>query len=382
MGAAFLMATSAIGPGFITQTTVFTQQLFTSFGFVILVSVLLDVIAQLNIWRVVAATGLQAPALANKVLPGLGLLLVLLVSIGGLIFNIGNIGGCGLGLNILFGISSQTGAIISCVIALLLFIVKEFGKAMDLFAKLLGFVMIGLTLYVALSSHPPMGDLIHHSFVPLKLDVNAIVTLVGGTVGGYISFAGAHRMLETVERKGNYIKRVTEAAVSGILVASIMRVLLFVASVGVVAAGVSLSPQNPAASVFQSAAGNVGLKMFGVILWAAAITSVVGAAYTSVSFLETLHPFIKAQRQWIIIAFIVLSTSLFAFIGNPVQVMVKAGALNGLILPLSLGIILIAAQKNKLLGNYRHPLVLTITGLIVVVVMAWMCVKMLGNMWP
>lgn len=53
-GAAFLMATSAIGPGFLTQTTVFTQSLKASFGFVVLVSVLLDLGAQLNIWRIIA----------------------------------------------------------------------------------------------------------------------------------------------------------------------------------------------------------------------------------------------------------------------------------------------------------------------------------------
>ena len=42
LGAAFLMATSAVGPGFLTQTTVFTQQLGASFGFVILASILID----------------------------------------------------------------------------------------------------------------------------------------------------------------------------------------------------------------------------------------------------------------------------------------------------------------------------------------------------
>jgi Mn2+/Fe2+ NRAMP family transporter len=38
LGAAFLMATSSIGPGFLTQTTVFTGKLMASFGFVILMS--------------------------------------------------------------------------------------------------------------------------------------------------------------------------------------------------------------------------------------------------------------------------------------------------------------------------------------------------------
>src|SRR5688572_30175948 len=108
-GASFLMATSAIGPGFITQTTVFTSQLFTSFGFVILVSILLDIIVQMNIWRTIGVAQISAATLANKVYPGLGVILVILVSAGGLVFNIGNIGGCGLGLQTLFGLEVNTG---------------------------------------------------------------------------------------------------------------------------------------------------------------------------------------------------------------------------------------------------------------------------------
>ena len=73
LGAAFLMATSAIGPGFLTQTSLFTQELVTSFGFVILISVLLDIGAQLNIWRIITVSEQRAQDIANKVLPGLGL---------------------------------------------------------------------------------------------------------------------------------------------------------------------------------------------------------------------------------------------------------------------------------------------------------------------
>src|SRR5437870_13176111 len=94
LGAAFLMANSSIGPGFLTQTTVFTQQLMTSFGFVILISVLIDIGAQLNTWRVLAASEYRAQDLSNKLLPGLGYFLSVLVVIGGFAFNIGNIAGC------------------------------------------------------------------------------------------------------------------------------------------------------------------------------------------------------------------------------------------------------------------------------------------------
>ena len=84
LGAAFLMATSAIGPGFLNNTSLFTKELLTSFGFVILVSILLDIGAQLNIWRIVTVSGIRAQDLSNKLLPGLGYVLAFLVAFGGL----------------------------------------------------------------------------------------------------------------------------------------------------------------------------------------------------------------------------------------------------------------------------------------------------------
>lgn len=104
LGAAFLMATSAIGPGFLTQTGQFTGELKASFGFVILISVILAAIVQLNVWRVLCVSGLRGQDVANKVLPGLGYLVAFLIVAGGLVFNIGNVGGGALGFNTLLGL--------------------------------------------------------------------------------------------------------------------------------------------------------------------------------------------------------------------------------------------------------------------------------------
>ena len=93
IGAAFLMATSAIGPGFLTQTGKFTDSLHGSFGFVILISIVLAAIVQLNVWRVLCVSGMRGQDVANKVLPGLGYVVAFLVVAGGLVFNIGNVGG-------------------------------------------------------------------------------------------------------------------------------------------------------------------------------------------------------------------------------------------------------------------------------------------------
>jgi Mn2+/Fe2+ NRAMP family transporter len=374
LGAAFLMATSAIGPGFLTQTTVFTSQLLASFGFVILISILLDIGAQLNIWRILTMSEMRAQDLANKLLPGLGYFLAALIVLGGLAFNIANMGGCGLGMNVITGMRVEMAAIISCAIALILFWLKEFGSAMDMFTKVLGVIMIALTLYVAISSNPPVVEALHRSFVPERIDIITIVTLVGGTVGGYISFAGAHRLLDAGIKGQENLHQINRSAVSGIVITGIMRTVLFLAALGVVLGGGILSEKNPAASVFQIASGNIGYKFFGVVMWSAAITSVVGCAYTSVSFLRSLHPIIEKYQRHFISGFIVFSTLGFLALGNPVKLLIAAGAINGFILPIALSVILIGARKNKIVGNYQHPIWMQVAGWAVVVIMSWMMI--------
>ncbi|KNH21239.1 membrane protein [Priestia megaterium] len=372
LGAAFLMATSAIGPGFLTQTTVFTQNLAASFGFVILISIILDIFAQTNVWRIIAVSEKRGQEIANMVFPGLGYVLAILIVIGGLAFNIGNIAGAGLGLNAITGISPTAGAAISAVIAVLIFVVKEAGKAMDRFTQIAGFVMIGLMLYVATTTSPPVGEAVVKSFTPDKIDIIAIVTLVGGTVGGYITFAGGHRLLDAGVKGIDSLPQVTKSSVTGILITSVMRIALFLAVLGVVSKGLQIDPANPPASVFQLAAGNVGYKIFGIVMWSAAITSVVGAAYTSVSFIQTFSEKLNKNSNWIIIGFIIISTLSFVLIGKPVKVLLLVGAINGLILPIALGTLLVAAYKKSIVGEYKHPLWLTISGVLVVIVMALM----------
>ena len=372
IGAAFLMATSAIGPGFLTQTSLFTEQLITSFGFVILISILLDIGAQLNIWRIITASGCRAQDLANKVFPGLGFFLASLIAFGGLVFNIGNMAGCGLGVNVLTGINPEYGAMISCIIALGIFWHKEAGQLIDGFAKWLGLIMIALTIYIVFASHPPLGQALYRTVWPEKIDVMKIVTLVGGTVGGYISFAGAHRLLDAGISGKNSIQQVTKSSITGILITSVMRFVLFLAALGIVWGGVKLAADNPAASVFKSAAGEIGYKFFGVVIWSAAITSVIGASFTSFSFWKTLVPGFAKREKFIISFFIIVSTIIFVSIGNPVRLLILAGAFNGLILPIALGVVLIAATKSSLMNQYKHPVWMQIMGWLVVAAMSWM----------
>ncbi|MEQ3552035.1 NRAMP family divalent metal transporter [Pseudonocardia nematodicida] len=357
LGAMFLMATSAIGPGFITQTTTFTAQLGAAFAFAILVSILVDIAIQMNVWRVVGVSGMRAQQLANKVAPGAGWLLTALVVVGGLVFNIGNVAGAGLGLNAMLGLDPMIGGALSALLAIAIFTIKRAGMALDRIVVVLGVLMIALTTYVALVSGPPVGDALRNAVLPDEISWLAITTLIGGTVGGYITYAGAHRMLDSGLSGPENAGAVARSSVQGILVTGVMRIVLFLAVLGVVAGGVSLADsENPAATAFEAAAGEVGLRLFGVILWAAAITSVIGAAYTSVSFLTSKDTPARTTNL-LTIGFIAVSTVVFLVAGTtPVTLLIFAGAFNGLILPIGFTILLwVAWRRRDLLRGYRYP---------------------------
>ena len=382
MGAAFLMATSSIGPGFLTQTTVFTEQLLASFGFVILTSIILDIGSQLNVWRVIGISGKRGQDVANMVLPGLGYVVAALIVMGGLGFNIGNIAGAGMGFSVIFGMDTVTGAAISAVIAISIFVFKEAGVLMDKFTQVAGVVMIVLTLYVAVSSAPPVGEAVMKTFVPDVIDPLAIVTLVGGTVGGYITFSGGHRLVDAGVVGKEALPQITRSSVTGVCLTGVMRVFWFLATLGVVTSGLQLDPANPPASVFRLAVGDIGYKVFGVVMWSAAISSVIGAAYTSVSFIRTFSPKIENNYRWFVIAFIVFSTVVFAFVGQPVKTLILVGTLNGLILPVTLLVMIIAAHKKSIVGDYKHPVWMSIFGVIVVIMTAYMGVLTIMKQLP
>ncbi|MEO6880553.1 MAG: NRAMP family divalent metal transporter [Mycobacteriaceae bacterium] len=374
LGAMFLMATSAIGPGFITQTTTFTAKLGAAFAFAILASILVDVAVQLNVWRVVGVSGRRVGELGNSVLPGLGWALAALVVLGGVVFNIGNIGGTGLGTEAMFGLDAKVGGAVSALVAIGIFLSKRAGVALDRIVIVLGGLMIVLMGYVAIVSDPPVLSALRNTVAPETVDLVVITTLIGGTVGGYITYAGAHRLLDSGLTGPAHAADIARSSVIGILVTAVMRVLLFLAVLGVVAGGVTLAKDNPSASAFEAAAGQVGLRVFGVIIWAASLTSVIGAAYTSVSFLTKRDTSAKI-RNLLTVGFIAVCAIIFLSISEtPVKLLIFAGAFNGLILPIGFTLVLwVAWRRRDLLGGYRYPAWLLGVG-----VLAWLITLYLG----
>lgn len=381
LGAAFLMAMSAVGPGFLTQASIFTEQFKANFAFSILVSIVITLIVQLNISRIIGVSGLRGQDLANKIVPGLGYLIAILIVLGGFAFNIGNVGGAALGLNVLFGIDLTYSALLAGGVGALIFISKDAGKIIDKFTKILGVLMILVISYVALESKPPISQAAYSAVFPESYgDLSfSLLTLLGGTIGGYIIFAGGHKLLDANIKGKENLNNINKSLLIGVSIASIIRIVLFLAVLGVVSTGATLNPENPPASAFMQGAGVVGYKIFGVVILASSLGTIVGAAYTSISFLKTLFPVVFQHEKGFIIGFILLSTFVMASIGKPVSLLLLAGALNGLILPITLGITLLASRKKEIVGDYRHSVILTIFGIAIVVIMGYEGIISLGS---
>jgi len=381
-GAAFLMATSAIGPGFLTQTSKFTAQYGAPLIMIVLCAIVMDITAQMNIWSVIGVSGMRAQDVANKMVPGLGVVLAILVSIGGLAFNVGNVGGVALGFNAMIGLPEKVGAVVAGCLGIIIFLNKNAKTIMDKVATVLAAVILITVLAVAIISKPPMGEVASGLVAFDKFPTMFVVltTLLGGSCGGYIPFSGAHRLVDAgVEGAGNFRKSVLQ----GVCTSGLVRILLFLAVLGTCGlaaenAGIisaAANGGNPAAEAFKLAAGDFGYRLFGLCLFSAGVSSVVGAAFTSVSFLKTLHPFISKNEKWFVVGFIAFSTAMMVIVGNAAQLLIVAGAVNGLILPISLGTMLAASKSKKIVGDYKHPTWLFVLGLVVVVISGYVGIK-------
>ena len=382
-GAAFLMATSAIGPGFLTQTSTFTAQYGAPLIMIVILAILMDMTAQTNIWSVIGVSGLRAQDVANKLLPGLGFVLAALVAIGGLAFNIGNVGGVALGFNAMFGLNEKVGAVVAGCLGIIIFVNKNAKTIMDKVATVLAAVILITVLTVAIISKPPVGEVATGlvSFGKFPTMFIALTTLLGGSCGGFIPFSGAHRLVDAgVEGAPNFRKSVLQ----GVTTSGCVRILLFLAVLGTCAQAAGnaesiIGASNPAAQAFRLAAGDLGYRLFGLCLFSAGISSVVGAAFTSVSFLKTLHPFIAKYERQFVIGFIAGSTLIMSILGGAAKLLIVAGAVNGLILPISLGTMLPASKSKKIVGEYKHPTWLWALGWVVVVIAAYVGLKALPN---
>lgn len=159
----------------------------------------------------------------------------------------------------------------------------------------------------------------------------------------------------------------------------VIRILLFLAVFGVIATGATLDASNPAADAFRQGAGELGYFIFGLVLFVASITSVVGNSYMAISLIKTLFPVVARNEKAWCVGFIIITSLGTVTMNMPILLLMLAGLVNSIILPIVLGTVLVATKKKEIVGDYQHPKYLTLTGIAIVVVMAGASLTNIGN---
>jgi Mn2+/Fe2+ NRAMP family transporter len=67
-------------------------------------------------------------------------------------------------------------------------------------------------------------------------------------------------------------------------------------------------------------------------------------------------------------------------VGSPAKLLILAGSLNGLILPVTLGTMLLASKRKDIIGDYKHPTWLLLFGIVIVLVAGYSGILSLRNM--
>jgi len=379
LSVAFLMATTSVGPGFLTQTAVFTNIYKIDMAFPVFISAFITFVIVMNLWRIVGVSGMRIQDIANKVAPGIGYIVGILLALGAIAFNFGNVSGAALGINVIAGIDTTWGALITGLLGSTLFIAHNALKRIDQMARYLGLFLIILISYVAIKNMPPMLQVISAAVAPsdYKNLLLPTLTIVGGAVGGY--YAGAQRLVDTDLNAKNKIIQINNAAWAGISIAVIIRILLFLAVFGVIVTGVTLDSTNPAADAFRQGAGNFGHFIFGLVLFLASITSVIGNSYMAISLIKTLFPMIARNEKLWCIGFIIFTSMGTVLLNMPILLLMMAGLINSIILPVVLGIMLLATRRQDIVGEYKHPIYLSLSGFFIVIIMAASSITNINN---
>ncbi|WP_060987972.1 NRAMP family divalent metal transporter [Photobacterium leiognathi] len=379
LSVAFLMATTSVGPGFLTQTAVFTNIYKIDMAFPVFASMFITFGIVMNLWRIVGVSGLRIQDIANRVAPGMGYVVGILLALGAVAFNFGNVSGAALGINVLTGVDTTWGALFTGVVGCLLFVVHNASKRMDQMARYLGLFMIVLIAYVAMTSLPPMGQTLQAAVLPADMSnlLLPTLTIVGGAVGGY--YTGAQRLVDVGLQGKDNVASIKKAAWAGISIAVVIRILLFLAVFGVIATGAVLDTSNPAADAFRQGAGEVGYFIFGLVLFVASITSVVGNSYMAISLIKTLFPVVARNEKAWCVGFIIITSLGTVTMNMPILLLMLAGLINSIILPVVLAMVLAATRRKDIVGDYKHPMYLTVTGVLIVVVMAAASLSNISN---
>ena len=386
-----LVAAAFIGPGTVTVCTLAG----VNFGFALLWAMLLSIVATIVLQEMSARLGLVSQKglsevitteLSNPVLRIVAIVLILsAIVIGNAAYEAGNISGCVLGLESLFGdlkleLFDTSFGVYPLIIGLIAFILLYIGNYKVLEKALISLVILMSLAFLitAILTKPDISEIFKGLFVP-KFSNDSILTviaLVGTTVVPYNLFLHASLVKEKWSNATD-LKFARKDTVIAVVLGGIVSMCIIISAAAIKSAEVNNAADlakglEPLFGDYASYFLSLGLFAAGIT---SAITAPLAAAYVATGCLGWRST-MTSKRFRMVWMFILGLGVLFSSIGfKSIEIIKFAQVANGLLLPIIAGFLLWIMNKSAILGAYKNSLIQNILGFIIFGIAVFLGVK-------
>lgn len=384
VGPGAMVAAAFIGPGTVTTASVTGAE----FGYALLWTIAFSIVATIILQEMSARLGLVSgeglgealrERFDNQIVEYVVIFLVVgAIGVGTAAYEAGNILGGAAGLATITGISSTVWGVLMGLVAGTLLYTGRY--------KLIERALVGLVVVMAFSFVAsailigPDPGAIAMGFVPgiPSGSVYLITGLIGTTIVGYNLFLHASNVQERwsgPESIGHSrIDTVLSIAAGGLITITIM-----VTAAAAFEPGTQISDVGQMAEQLQPLAGPYAKLFFSIGLFAAGFTSATTAplagawATTGALGWDSDMQSTRFRAVWgTILSVGVLSVLLG---GSPVQIIVFAQVVNGVLLPIVAIFLIYAMNQKDLLGEYTNGSVANALGAIVTFIVVWLGIR-------
>ena len=386
IGPGAMVAAAFIGPGTVTTASVTGAE----FGYALLWTIAFSIVATIILQEMTARLGLVSgeglgEALRNRFdNPAVEFLSIFLVvgaiGVGTAAYEAGNILGGAAGLATITGVSSTVWGILMGLVAGVLLFTGRY--------KLIERALVGLVVIMALSFvasailiGPDVGA-IFAGFVPgiPSGSLYLITGLVGTTIVGYNLFLHASNVQERWSGPGDLPASRTDTILS-IAVGGFITITIMITAAAAFPTGTEIGDVGRMAEQLEPLAGTYAKLFFSIGLFAAGFTSATTAplagawATTGALGWDSDMTSTKFRAVWGVILTVGVLSVLTG--GSPVQIIVFAQVVNGILLPIVAIFLIYAMNQEDLLGEYTNTPVTNALGIIVTIVVVWLGVRTL-----
>lgn len=385
LGPGLIIAAAFIGPGTITTAS----KAGASYGFVLLWALVFSTIATIILQEMSGRLGIVTrkglgEALRQIKQPLLRLVAIILVIaaifFGNTAFEMGNITGAAIGLEVATNISSQIWAGMIAIFAFLLLILgayKLIEKVLILLVSLIGFAFLTTTIMVIITQPNHLLSLLKGMIIPTLPEGSLliVIALIGTTLVPYNLFLQANAVVEKWPESVATKQAVNESRFDTVISIALGGIItLGVASTSAAILGTqnaNIDNIETMIKLLEPLLGNAAKYCFALGFFGAGLSSTLTAPLaTAYAVSGTLGWKINFQNSrfraiWIIVLVV---GSILAITGKrPIESILFAQAANGLLLPF-VATFLLLVMNSPSLGEFRNHKTANLLGFCVVFV--------------